>query len=44
LAGEIKFDWDDSNIKHLARHNVKPEEAEQVIASDFIELEYEEAE
>lgn len=26
-----EFDWDDSNLYHLARHNVAPEEAEQAI-------------
>jgi hypothetical protein len=31
VADAIKFDWDDANVKHLARHNVRPEEAEQVI-------------
>jgi hypothetical protein len=25
------FDWDDANIQHLARHDITPEEAEQVV-------------
>jgi len=25
------FDWDEANIRHLARHGVRPEEAEQVL-------------
>ena len=25
------FDWDDANRNHLARHHVRPEEAEQAI-------------
>ena len=24
------FDWDDKNVAHIARHNVEPEEAEEV--------------
>jgi uncharacterized protein len=25
------FDWDDANLQHIAEHDVKPEEAEQII-------------
>lgn len=25
------FDWDDANVSHIARHRIKPAEAEQVI-------------
>lgn len=25
-----KFDWDDRNIDHIARHNITPDEAEEV--------------
>lgn len=32
------FDWDDANILHLAEHNVSPEEAEEVILSDTLEM------
>ena len=28
---EQEFDWDESNVQHLARHNVSPQEAEQAI-------------
>lgn len=38
MADEIGFDWDEANIGHIARHDVKPEEAEQVIANDPLEL------
>lgn len=31
---ELQFDWDAANAGHLARHNVLPDEAEQVIACD----------
>jgi uncharacterized DUF497 family protein len=35
---DLEFDWDEANIGHLARHNVSPEEAEQVILSDPVDL------
>ncbi|MFZ0594650.1 MAG: BrnT family toxin [Bryobacteraceae bacterium] len=40
VADEIKFDWDEANVNHIAHHNVSREEAEQVIASDFVDLEW----
>jgi uncharacterized DUF497 family protein len=39
VADEIGFDWDEANIGHIARHDVKPEEAEQVVLNDPLELE-----
>ena len=35
---EIEFDWDEANIGHLARHSVLPEEAEQVILKNPMDL------
>ena len=35
---KIEFDWDDANIGHLARHRVTPEEAEEVILRDPVDL------
>ena len=35
---EIEFDWDKANIGHLARHRVLPEEAEQVILNNPVDL------
>ena len=35
---EIEFDWDEANVGHVARHNVLPEEAEQVILNDPVDL------
>ncbi|MGA2249927.1 MAG: hypothetical protein ABSG47_05020 [Terracidiphilus sp.] len=32
------FDWDDANIAHLAGHDVKPEEAEQIILNRPVDL------
>ena len=35
---EIEFDWDEANIGHMAHHSVLPEEAEQVILNDPVDL------
>jgi len=35
---EIDFDWDEANVGHVARHGVLPDEAEQVILSDPVDL------
>ena len=35
---KIEFDWDDANVGHVARHGVIPEEAEQVILNDPVDL------
>lgn len=32
LPKVIAFAWDDANISHIARHNVKPGEAEEVFS------------
>ncbi len=32
------FDWDDANIRHVADHDVTPEEAEEVILVDPLEM------
>jgi len=37
----LKFDWDEDNISHIARHDVKPEEAEQVLLGDPLEVDFE---
>ena len=34
----MQFNWDDSNTNHIRRHRVTPEEAEQALANDPIEL------
>jgi uncharacterized DUF497 family protein len=31
-----RFEWDEANIEHLARHQVIPAEAEEVFASRYI--------
>jgi uncharacterized DUF497 family protein len=35
---KVEFDWDEANIGHLARHNVLPEEAEQVVLNEPIDI------
>jgi uncharacterized DUF497 family protein len=34
----FEFDWDDENIRHIAAHKVSPEEFEQVMSNDPLEL------
>ena len=34
------FDWDDANVEHMARHDVTPNEAEQVMLNVPIEIDY----
>jgi uncharacterized DUF497 family protein len=34
VAQEIEFDWDPANLSHVARHALRPEEAEQVILNE----------
>ena len=38
MADALSFDWDEANVGHVARHNVTPEEVEQVFANDPMEL------
>ncbi len=40
MANGIEFDWDAANLSHIAEHDVTPEEAEQVIENDPVELDY----
>lgn len=35
----MQFDWNEANIAHIARHQVTPNEAEQVVANDPLDLE-----
>jgi uncharacterized DUF497 family protein len=36
----MSFIWDNANISHLARHNISPEEAEQVIQNEPLDLDF----
>jgi len=38
---DSNFDWDDANIAHVAEHEVTPEEAEQVLLGNPLELSFE---
>ena len=40
MAEAIEFDWDEQNRTHLQSHHVAPEEFEQVIDNDPLDLEY----
>jgi uncharacterized protein len=37
----LNFDWDDANIAHLAEHDVTPEEAEEIVLGDSMEMDFE---
>ena len=34
MARAAKFDWDDANTRHIARHDIAPEEVEKAFAND----------
>jgi uncharacterized DUF497 family protein len=38
MGQEIEFDWDEANIDHVARHSVLPDESEQVILNNPLDL------
>jgi uncharacterized protein len=38
---DLAFDWDAANRDHIARHRVSPEEAEQVIENDPLDIDAE---
>jgi uncharacterized protein len=38
-SSPVAFAWDDANITHLARHNIRPEEAEQCYRNDPLVIE-----
>jgi uncharacterized protein len=33
MPGAVKFDWDDANTSHIARHGVTPREVEEAFAN-----------
>jgi uncharacterized DUF497 family protein len=39
IANGIQFEWDANNVEHIALHNVAPEEAEQVLLGETVDLE-----
>ena len=34
MKGDLAFDWDDANLKHIAAHDVTAAEAEQAMEND----------
>jgi len=40
----LEFEWDEANQRHLARHNVTPQEAEEVVLGDPLDIELQTAE
>ncbi|MFN0167184.1 MAG: BrnT family toxin [Bryobacteraceae bacterium] len=38
MAGEVEFDWDEENTKHLAAHKVVPKEFEELLNNDSLDL------
>jgi uncharacterized DUF497 family protein len=38
-SNPLVFDWDQGNIRHLARHGVSPQEAEECYRNDPLVLE-----
>ena len=44
MADDIKFDWDEANIEHIARHDVTPVEIEQVFTNIAEDLDHDSAE
>jgi uncharacterized protein len=36
----LYFDWDDANVGHIAEHEVQPEEAEEVMLGDPLDIEF----
>ncbi len=41
---DLNFEWDEANLEHIDEHDVKPEEAEQVLLNDPLELGFETSE
>jgi hypothetical protein len=40
MDGDVRFEWDTHNITHLALHGIRPDQAEQVLAGDLVDLDY----
>jgi hypothetical protein len=38
VTGGAEFDWDEANIRRIARHQVTPDEAEQAILNNPLDL------
>jgi uncharacterized DUF497 family protein len=40
VDGGLRFDWDVHNVGHLARHYVRPEQVEQALSGQIVDLDY----
>ena len=40
----MEFEWDDANQNHIARHNVTPEEAEEAVLIEPLEVDIQQEE
>lgn len=40
VADEIRFNWDGANLRHIARHGVMREEAEQALTNEPVDLDF----
>jgi len=38
----VEFNWDSQNLKHIARHRVTPQEAEQALRNDPLVVQFQE--
>jgi len=38
---DVRFSWDRANAEHIARHSVRPDEAEQAIRNNPLDMNYE---
>lgn len=41
---EVRFEWDEANTKHLARHGIRPAEFEQAMRNDPVLFDYDNVE
>ena len=41
MADDTRFDWDEANIGHIARHSVTQEEVEEVFLNDQMDIDFE---
>lgn len=41
MDSNLAFEWDDANRSHLARHQVAPQEVEEVLDNDPLDIEAE---
>ena len=40
MSDELSFDWDEDNVQHIARHDVTPDEVEQVFWNDPLDIDF----